>query len=113
MHHDKNTSIKFVAEFVGEERETAPAAAPVRAAELRAAGVAVLWAGIDAAPADEGEAAGSSACVSNPGIWGAGWQARHNRTPKHEGLAGTRARFNRPLSKAPGKKIQPRALQPP
>ena len=36
MHHDKNTSIKFVAEFVGEERETAPAAAPVRAAELRA-----------------------------------------------------------------------------
>jgi hypothetical protein len=21
MHHDKNTSIKFVAEFVGEERE--------------------------------------------------------------------------------------------
>ena len=63
MHHDKNVSIKFVAEFVGEERETAPAAAPVRAAELRAAGVAVLWAGIDAAPADEGEAAGSSACV--------------------------------------------------
>ena len=51
MHHDKNTSIKFVAEFVGEEREKAPAAAPVRAAELRAAGVAVLWAGIDAAPA--------------------------------------------------------------
>jgi hypothetical protein len=34
MHHDKNTSTKFVAEFVGEERETAPAAAPVRAAEL-------------------------------------------------------------------------------
>jgi hypothetical protein len=34
-------------------------------------GVAVLlWAGVDAAPADEGEAAGSSACVSNPGIWG-------------------------------------------
>ena len=34
MHHDdKNTSIKFVAEFAGEERETAPAAAPVRAAE--------------------------------------------------------------------------------
>ena len=63
MHQDKNASIKFVAEFVGEERETAPAAAPVRAAELRAAGVAVLWAGIDAAPADEGEAAGSSACA--------------------------------------------------
>jgi hypothetical protein len=37
MHHDKNVSIKFVAEFVGEERETAPAAAPVRTAELRAA----------------------------------------------------------------------------
>ena len=63
MHQDKNVSIKFVAEFVGEERETVPAAAPVRAAELRAAGVAVLWAGIDAAPADEGEAAGSSACA--------------------------------------------------
>jgi hypothetical protein len=46
----KNVSIKSVAEFVGEERERAPAAAPVRAAELRAAGVAVLWAGIDAAP---------------------------------------------------------------
>jgi hypothetical protein len=29
MHHDKNTSIKFVAEFVGEERETASTAAPV------------------------------------------------------------------------------------
>ena len=41
---------------------------------------------------------------------GAGWQARHNRNPKHEGLAGTRARFNRLLSKAPGKKIQPRGL---
>ena len=50
MHHDKSVSTKFVAEFVGEERERAPAAAPVPAAELRAAGVAVLWAGIDAAP---------------------------------------------------------------
>jgi hypothetical protein len=35
---------------------------------------------------------------------GAGWQARHNQNPKHEGLAGTRARFIRLLSKAPGKK---------
>jgi hypothetical protein len=24
MHHDKNVSIKFVAEFVGEERERQP-----------------------------------------------------------------------------------------
>jgi hypothetical protein len=39
---------------------------------------------------------------------GAGWQARHNRNPKHGGLAGTRACFIPLLSKAPGKKIQPR-----
>jgi hypothetical protein len=64
----------------------------------------VLRAGIDAAP---GYANILRWCVSNPGIWGAGWQARHNRNPKHEGLAGARARFNRLLSKAPGKKIQP------
>jgi hypothetical protein len=30
MHHNKSASIKFVAEFVGEERETAPGAAAAR-----------------------------------------------------------------------------------
>jgi hypothetical protein len=39
-----------------------------------------------------------------------GRASRHQLDPKHEGLAGTRARFNRLLSKAPGKKIQPRGM---
>jgi hypothetical protein len=46
-----------------------------------------------------------------PQDMGAGWQARHNRNPKQGGLAGTRARFIPLLSKAPGKKMQPCALQ--
>jgi hypothetical protein len=43
MHHDKNTSTKFVAEFVGEERETAPAAAPVPAIALLVVRVDLLY----------------------------------------------------------------------
>jgi hypothetical protein len=104
MHHDKNTSTKFVAEFAGEEM---PQNLELYDHKHRKHG------GEHSSCARSYDAPGMIPtlglrwCVSNPRIWGAGWQARHNRTPKHEGLAGTRARFNRPLSKAPGKKIQP------